>query len=68
VIFNNPRSGLFKQPRERRNMHYHPCECCIYPTIYFDCPSIMIPDNVKAKLEVKYKDLLNSNNKNKLIL
>ena len=59
MIFSNPRSGLFEQSRERRNVYYHVRGCCVLPYfVDFDCRSIVIPENVKVKLQVKHKELL----------
>ena len=59
IIFSNPRSGLFEQSKEKRNVYYHVRRCCILPYfIDFDCQHITIPENVKAKLEDKHKELL----------
>ena len=59
MIFSNPRSGLFVQSREKRNVYYHIRGCYVLPYfVDFDCRSIVIPENVKVKLQVKHKELL----------
>lgn len=31
VLFSNPRTGLFEQSREERNVYYHPWKTCVAP-------------------------------------
>ena len=60
IVFHNPRSGMFEQSREKRNVYYHPCRRCIVPMFRdFDpCRHIVIADNVKSMLLSEHKNLL----------
>lgn len=31
IVFNNPRTGLFEQSKEERNVYYHPWKTCVVP-------------------------------------
>lgn len=60
VIFNNPKSGMFEQSREKRNVYYHPCSNCIVPYFIDFDPNrhIVIPENTKHLLQVQHRQLL----------
>ena len=60
VVFHNPRSGMFEQSREKRNVYYHPWRKCVVRCFSdFDpCRHIMIPDNVKRLLLSEHRSLM----------
>ena len=60
VVFHNPRSGMFEQSREKRNVYYHPCRKCIIPCFRDFDPHyhIIIPDDVKQLLLSEHKNLM----------
>ena len=50
VIFSNPRSGLLAIEGEKKRL----LRCCILPYfVDFNCQSIIIPENLKGKIQVK---------------
>ena len=60
VVFLNPRSGMFEQSREKRNVYYHTWKTCIAPHFMdFDpCKHIFVSSSVKQKLLPVHKALL----------
>jgi hypothetical protein len=60
VLFQNPKSGMFEQSREKRNVYYHPWLTCIAPNFRNFQPSqhITISASVKEQLNRQHKDFL----------
>ena len=57
VVFNNPRTGLYEQSREK-NVYYHVRRSCVVPQFAdFSSHHIIIPDNVMPLLQVQHKEL-----------
>lgn len=60
IVFHNPRSGVFEQSREKRNVYYHPWRKCVVRCFSDFDPRhhIMIPDNVKRLLLSEHRNLM----------
>lgn len=60
VLFQNPKSGMFEQSREKRNVYYHPWVTCVAPHFRDFDPGhhITVADAVKLKLLPQHRECL----------
>ena len=60
VIFQNQRSGMFEQSRDKRNVYYHPWKTCIAPHFSDFDPKkhIVVLESVKGKLLHMHKQFI----------
>ena len=58
VVFSNPRSGMYEQSREKRNVYYHVQRSCVAYFGDFSSRHIIISDHVISLLQVEHKELL----------
>ena len=62
VVFQNSRSGLFEQSKDKRNVYYHPWKTCIAPHFSDFDPNrhIIVQESVKEKLLRIHKEFLSN--------